>query len=142
MRVVIMILMLLALSMGIEELEHSNGHDILRELEGNNNNVYIIFFYAAATDGSTLGNLNEDYEKALTSRVLDEYPEFYYAKVDANNKDYSEVVKQCGIDVDELQKSPSILIMENGNGAWIHGPQTISKIEEYAPAYSKRSKNA
>lgn len=139
MKFVVLVLAILSLVSAYNKLEASNGHDILRELEGNNHNVYVVMFHAGATNGSPLAHGNDDYENALISRVLDKYPNFFYAKVDANNKDYDELVKECAIEIDQLQKSPSILIMENGNGAWIHGPQTITKLEEYAPAYNKRS---
>ena len=142
MKIVLALAMILAVAFAYNKLDSSNGHDILRELEAGNHNVYVIFFHAGATSGSALDNRNSDYESALFDRVLDRFPEFWYAKVDANNKDYAELINQCDIIVEDLQKSPSILIMENGNGAWIHGPQTIAKLEEYAPAYNKRREKA
>ena len=140
MKIVIVLLALFAFSYGYNVLEHNNGRDILDELEGNNKNVYVLLFQAGATEGSALANRNDDYENALISRVLENYPDFWYSRVDANNRDYEELVSECGIDDAELQKSPSILMIENGNGAWIHGPQTITKLEEYAPAYDRRSR--
>ncbi len=139
---IVLFLALLAVAFGYTAMEHNNGHEILRELEAGNHNVYVIFFYAEAAEGSALANRNSDYEETLTKKVLEEFSGFYYAKVDARNDDYEELVSTVGVNINELQKSPSILIMEHGNGAWIHGPETISKIAEYAPAYQKRSSNA
>ena len=136
---VVFLLALLAVTFAYTTMDHNNGHEILRELEACNHNVYVIFFYADATEGSGVANRNKDYEDTLVSNVLDNYPDFNYAKVNARDSNYDELVNAVGINVNELQKSPSILIMEHGNGAWIHGPETISKIAEYAPAYNKRS---
>ena len=139
---IVLLLVILAVAFGYTTFEHNNGHEILRELEAGNHNVYVIFFYAGATEGSALANRNNDYEDTLVAKVLDDYPSFIYAKVDARDKNYEELVNAVGVNVNELQKSPSVLIMEHGNGAWIHGPETLSKIAEYAPAYNKRSSKA
>ena len=142
MKTAVLFILFLAIAFGFNTLDSKNGHDVLRELEAGNHNVYVIMFHAGATEGSALDERNNDYENTLNDRVLDKYENFWFTKVDANNRDYSELIKQCDIIVDDLRKSPSILIMENGNGAWIHGPQTIAKLEEYAPAYNKRSQKA
>ena len=142
MRVALLIWALLASALAFSNLEHNNGYEVLKELEAGNHNVYIIMFYAGAAEGSALYSRNNDYEETLTSRVLESYGGFFYTKVDARNQDYAELVDALGVNTQELQKSPSVLIMEHGNGAWIHGPETISKIAEYAPAYSQRSENA
>ena len=136
------IVALAASAFGFTTVDHNNGHDILREVEAGNHNVYVIMFYAEAAEGSGLANRNKDYEDALNSQVLDNFGSFFYTKVDARNQDYQDLVDEVGITVSELQKSPSVLIMENGNGAWIHGPETIAKIAEYAPAYNKRSSDS
>ena len=139
---IVFLLTLLAVAFGYVTMDHNNGHEVLRELEEGNHNVYVIFFHAEGVEGSELDNRNNDYEETLITKVLDDYPKFHYAKVDARDSDYEELVSAVGVNVNELQKSPSILIMEHGNGAWIHGPETISKIAEYAPAYGTRSKNS
>ena len=138
----VLTILLLACAYGYNTLEHNNGYEILNELEAGNHNVYLIMFYANATEGSPLAERNNDYEEALKERVLDNYPNFYYTKVDARNKDYEELINKSGISINDLQKGPSIFIMVHGNGAWIHGPETIAKIIEYAPAYNRRSEKA
>ena len=142
MKVVLLFAALLAFSLAYRTMDHNNGHDVLRELEAGNHNVYVVMFHAGATEGSALANRNNDYEDALINKVLENYGDFIFTKVDGRNNDYEELINAVGINVNELQKSPSVLIMEHGNGAWIHGPETISKIAEYAPAYSRRSSNA
>ena len=134
-------LALVACAFGYKTLEHNNGHDLLKELEAGNHNVYVIMFYVNATEGSTLANVNRDYEATLNSKVLDDNSNFYFTKVDAADKEYDVLIDELGLNVDELQKSPSVLIMEHSVGAWIHGPETISKIAEYAPVYKQRSQN-
>ena len=139
MKIVLLLAALIACSLAYNTMTHNDGHEVLMELEEGNHNVYVIMFYAGSTEGGALANRNNDYEDALIKRVLETFDDFTYTKIDARDRDYEDLVTAVGVSTSELQKSPSVLIMENGNGAWIHGPETISKISEYAPAYAARS---
>ena len=124
-----------------DSMDHSNGKDILKDLQGNNNEVYVILFHGGEKD-QAVKMKTEEYLQALQS-VKNKYPEFTYTTVDATDKDYDDLIDAISLIRSELSESPSILIMHKGNGEWIHGPQTISKIMEFAPAYKSRmdSKN-
>ena len=130
--------LLVALVMG-EAMNHSNGRDILKELQGNNNEVYVILFHAGEKD-QAVKMKTEEYLQALQS-VKNKYPDFTYTTIDASDKDYDDLIDAISLIRSELSESPSILIMHKGNGEWIHGPQTISKIMEFAPAYKSRMDN-
>ena len=83
--------------------------------------------------------IRDRYQQALDG-VRKKYPDFTYSTVDASDRSYDDVMDAISLIRTELDQSPSILIMHKGNGEWIHGPQTISKIFEFAPAYEKRLK--
>ena len=131
--------LLIAYSVAYVKVEHSNGADVLRELEAGNHNVYVLMFYHGDRKGSQIAQKNKDYEDALISGVLERYPSFRYAAVNADDDRYGDLIRACGVVPEELRNSPSVLMMENGNGAWIHGPQTMNKISEFAPVYSQRA---
>ena len=130
--------LLVAVAMA-EGMNHSNGRDILKELQGNNNDVYVILFHAGEKD-QAVKMKTEEYLQALQS-VKNKYPDFTYTTIDASDKDYDDLIDAISLIRSELSESPSILIMHKGNGEWIHGPQTISKIMEFAPAYKSRMDN-
>ena len=138
----LILVLLISFSYAYVKMTHSNGKDVLDELQGGNHNTYVILFVAGATEGTGLANRNNDYEENLIKKVLNSYEKFHYTKIDARDKNYDSLIKATGISVGELQKAPSILIMEHGNGSWIHGPEAISKISEYAQVYNKRSSSA
>jgi hypothetical protein len=73
---------------------------------------------------------------------MQKYPQFTYSTVDASNRNYDSLIDAVSLIRGELDKSPSVLIMHKGNGEWIHGPQTISKIFEFSPAYLQRMNNS
>ena len=138
----VILALLITFSYGYVKMTHANGRDVLDELQGGNHNVYVIMFVAGATEGTGLANRNNDYEENLIKKVLNNFENFHYTRIDARDKNYDSLVKAVGVNMGELQKSPSILIMEHGNGSWIHGPEAIAKISEYAQVYKKRSSSA
>ena len=40
---------------------------------------------------------------------------------------------------EELKHSPSVAIIEYGQGVWIHGPETVARIANYAPAFAQKA---
>ena len=65
----------------------------------------------------------------------------HYTEVDATNPDYTKFVEDV-IDVNpaELVRAPSLLIMEYGQGVWIHGPEAVSRIPRYVPQYEEKGR--
>ncbi len=118
-------------------LDHKNGKDVLEALQGGNNEVYVILFHAGASKGQAVTSKTQEYQAALQG-IQKKFPSFTYTTVDASNRSYDDLIDAISLIRSELDKSPSVLIMHKGNGEWIHGPQTISKIFEFAPAYEKR----
>lgn len=119
-----------------KNLSHNNGKDVLEALQGNNNEVYVTLFHSGSKSQAIQEKTNE-YRSAL-SGIQKKYPDFTYTEVDASNHAYDDLIDAISLIRSELDSSPSVLIMHKGNGEWIHGPQTISKIFEFAPAYAKR----
>ena len=131
--------LILSFAYGYKELKAADGHKALMELESGNHNIYVLFFHITASIGSDLAMTNDQFERALISQVLEKNDNFIYQKIDAKNQDFDELVAKTEIILTELEKSPSILIIENSKGVWIHGPDTVAKIGEYAEIYKKRS---
>ena len=131
--------MILGFTHGYKPIDAKNGHNVLMQLESGDHEIYVIMFYSQGAIGSDIANINDEYERALISQVLDKNDNFYYAKIDAKNPEFDELILSTEIVVNELEKSPSILIIENSKGVWIHGPETVAKIGEFAELYKKRN---
>ena len=140
--VILILALILAVSYSFHLVEHKNSKDILNLLEAGDNKVYIILFYSPGQKGGMHNKQTSVDEKELLARVLERYPSFHYAKVNAEDKEYADLVKACGVNRGELHESPSVLIIEGGVGAWVHGPQTVNKIEEFAYEYARRAERA
>ncbi len=109
---------------------------MLDQLQGNNNMVYVVMFHAGDDRGEEVTSRTEEYKAAINA-MTEHYPAFTYAFVDASNPSYADLVTAVSLNRNELNESPTLMIMHLGNGAWMHGPQAISKLVEFAPVYEK-----
>ena len=94
---------------------------MLDELQGNNNVVYVVMFYAGEDRGEDVNQQTEEYKAAINA-MTEHYPSFTYAFVDASNRAYENLVDAVSLNRNELDEGPTLLIMLLGNGAWMHGP--------------------
>ena len=131
------------------KIEHTTGKELLHILEGGYyqdgglHRVYVIMFYNPGVGSENLQSKNNEYRQAIKTQVLDRWQNVYYTEVDATNADYVRFSEDViGVNTAELIHAPSILIMEYGQGVWIHGPEAVSRIGRYVPAYEERSRNS
>ena len=129
------------------KIEHTTGKELLHVLEGGYfqdgglHRVYVIMFYNPGVGSENLQSKNNEYRQAVKTQVLDRWPNVYYTEVDATNADYVRFSEDVvGVNTAELIHAPSILIMEYGQGVWIHGPEAVSRIARYIPAYEERAR--
>ena len=142
----LLIALALSSAFAVNTLTHNNGKSLLHILEGGfyqdggSNRVYVIMFYNPGTGSPNLQAKNDEYRQALKEQVLDKNPDFYYTEVDATHQEYAGFVNNViKLNTEELKHSPSIAIIEYGQGVWIHGPETIARISNYAPAFAQKA---
>lgn len=130
----------------VNTLTHNNGKSLLHILEGGfyqdggANRVYIILFYNPGTGSPALQAKNDEYRQAVKTQVIDKFPQFYYTEVDATHQEYAGFVNNViKVNTEELKHSPSVAIVEYGQGVWIHGPETVARIANYAPAFAQKA---
>ena len=150
MRVMILFVLLVGLlsfSQAWHKIDHTNGKELLHILEGGYyqdgglHRVYVIMFYNPGVGSENLQAKNDEYRAAVKSQVLDRWSDVYYTEVDATNADYVKFAEDViGVNTAELIHAPSILIMEYGQGVWIHGPEAVARIARYVPAYEERGR--
>ena len=139
-RFCILALLLVAVSAFIE-IQHDKGADVLAELKKRNNGVILILFVVEGEVGTNLAQMNYDYEYHLVHKVLNNYPMFKYAKVNANDPAYQDLVKAANLSIADLYNAPSVLISEDKKGEWIHGDSSMSLIRKAAENYNRRVKD-
>ena len=145
----IALLSVFAMTNAWNKIDHTNGKELLHILEGGYyqdgglHRVYVILFYNPGVGSENLQAKNDEYRAAVRREVLDRWPNVYYTEVDVTNADYTKFAEDViGVNTAELIHAPSILIMEYGQGVWIHGPEAVARIARYVPAYEERSRIA
>ena len=120
----------------MQNIQHTKGSDILNRLKDDDSGVTVVLFTFgdAIKSNEELTKTNDEYEGDLFD-VLQSYSKFNYARVDASNEDYEDLIEAAEIDINQLTKSPSVLLAAKKEGVWVHGGETLDKIAEYAPVY-------
>ena len=113
-------------------IESKNGQEILSRLQDGSSEIYVLLFYVSGQKGGVHNAKTTEDERELIGRILNRYPTFNYAKINADDQNYDDLIRAWGIIKTELHESPSVLIMQGGVGVWIHGPQTMNKLDEFA----------
>ena len=140
---------ILAFASAWNRIDHKNGKELLHILEGGYyqdgglHRIYVILFFNPGVGSENLRAKNDEYRAAVRAQILDRWPNIYYTEVDATNADYVKFAEDViGVNTAELVHAPSILIMEYGQGVWIHGPEAVARIARYVPAYEERARLA
>ena len=115
-------------------LQPKNSDDILDHLEGNNYNIYILFF-AAASPAEELSRLtNAEIEKGINTLLTDN-PELFYAKIDHTNPNFRKLVEVSGV-----RNAPSVFMMVHGQGVWVSEGTSaliIDRIRDFLPSFKQ-----
>ena len=114
------IYVLLVCAMAASTIQHKKSDDLLTLLQGNNWDVYMIYFYKHSElddDNLTTNNmLASQLEQLLELPQYKNANNLKYAKVDTTDDSYEKLATMLGITV-----TPSILLMINGKGMWLSG---------------------
>ena len=131
------------------KIEHKNGKELLHILEGGYyqdgglHRVYVILFFNPGAGSENLRAKNDEYRAAVRAQILERWPNVHYTEVDATSADYAKFAEEAiGVNTAELVHAPSVLIMEYGQGVWIHGPEAVARIARYVPQYEERARHA
>ena len=138
-----LIYVLLSVALTAQTIKHSKSDDLLNQLQGNNWDVYMIYFYKHSElddDNLTTNNMiASQLEQLLELPQYKNANQVKYAKVDVADDSYEKLATMVGITV-----TPSILLMINGKGMWLSGanvPLLMERVNEFLPDYIVASKD-
>ena len=122
---------------GAKTLTPKSSEEVIDQLEGNNFNVYMIYFYQSSTTDKTSVTLKDELNKLLTQSPYDKSDNLVYMKVDESDKRFQRLGAIVGITV-----TPSVLVMVNGKGMWFSGanvPLLVERLREFLPDFLQAS---
>ena len=121
---------------GAHELQPADANEMLNHLQGNNYNIYILFFHDSQTTDEATRNSNEDLERQVSS-LLSDNPEFFYAKIDNSNEAFTKLGSVVGV-----TSTPAVLMIVHGKGVWLSGTNSrlmTDRLRDFLPAFKQSS---
>ena len=138
MKLVLLITLLLAIALvrAGREIKAKTADDILQHLQGNNYNIYLIYFYESTNRDEKSVSGGQDIQKAL-GNVVEANPELFSAKVDLSDREFSRLGSVVG-----LNAAPAVLMIVHGKGVWLSGTNSYllsDRLKDFLPAFKQAS---
>ena len=130
------LLLTLGFTYGFHELAPENSEGMMNHLQGNNYNIYVLFFYDSSATDDKSRNVFKDIESRLGD-ILNKNPEIFYAKIDHNNQAFRKLESVLGV-----TSVPAVLVTVHGKGVWLSGDNSYlmtERLNDFLPAFKKSS---
>ena len=134
----VFLLIAVALAATDQFIQPHNSDEMLDHLEGNNWNIYILFFAAASPYEEVADRNNNAIESGLKTLIADN-PELFYAKIDHANPNFQKLVERTGV-----HAAPSVYMMVHGKGVWIYEGTSdliLERLSDFLPEFKEASAN-
>ena len=133
----LLLLALASLSEAARQVTPRNSDEALDQLEGNNFNVYLLYFYQTSSldkAGTTINNsIKDELNQLLSQAPYSRNEGLVFMAIDESQSKFDKLAHVVGITV-----TPSILMMVNGKGMWFSGanvPLLMERIREFLPDF-------
>ena len=142
--VIMACMMLLACAHAWTNFQFQSEYDMLEYMRDEDHNVYVVFFYNSEQD--TPAKLERMKQIVILERnliktnVLDQFENIVYAELDLAKGAYEEAAHTIGIDVDATLEYPTIVVVDDGVGKWVHGPNSVQLVVPIVRALVERNK--
>mmetsp|Transcript_13758 Transcript_13758/g.15417 ORF Transcript_13758/g.15417 Transcript_13758/m.15417 type:complete len:147 (-) Transcript_13758:61-501(-) len=117
-------------------LHPKNSDEILDHLEGNNYNIYILFFAETSPYKEVATRNNKEIEDGLKS-ILTDNPELFFATIDHTNPNFQKLLQVTGV-----YHAPSVFVMAHGEGVWIYEGSSeliLERLRDFLPQFKEAS---
>ena len=137
MKFVLLVLALIACTaLAGGEFSPKTHDEILEHLQGNNYNVYLVYFYESSNRDSAADKAGQDIQNSLRN-VLSSNPEFFYTKIDLSDREFSRLGSIVG-----LPSTPAVLMIVHGKGVWLSGTNAnllADRLRDFIPKFKQAS---
>ena len=117
-------------------LHPKNSDDILDHLEGNNHNIYLLFFKEVSPYAEVAKGNNKEFEDGLKT-IISDNPEIFFAEIDHTNPNFQKLLQITGV-----HHAPSVFVMTHGEGVWIYEGSTeliLERLRDFLPQFKEAS---
>ena len=121
--------------------DHHNSKELYGALKDETDLIFILFWFngeesnKASDPNSTLKKKNLEIKDKILSEVVRNHEDIVFSEIDlsvaGNLQAYDDILKNImQIDVSKLAQGPIISVINNGEGAWIHGTGAGTEVAE------------
>ena len=137
------LVLLLTIAITLADSSHvlapRDSDDLLDLLQGNNYNVYLLFFEAVNPFEEYKIRNNRDIEAGI-QKILVDNPDVYYARIHHTNPHFQKLIHMT-----EVHAAPSVFLMTHGKGVWIYEGSSeliLDRLKEFLTQFKQAaSKN-
>lgn len=136
--VAVCLLLILSPALGFSAFDFSSTYDLIEDLKDGDDKIYVLFFYASA-NLHPIGyeqahhhyvsqeelRLRNDAEHDAIKSWADVTPDVYYTELDVVNLQFDGVLNELGVEKSEVFSWPVTVVMQNGDGYQVTGPNGI-----------------
>lgn len=130
----LIVCVLLTLALGYHRFNYKNAEDMLEYLGDEDHHIYVLFFYNGDVKQSEVGDLlkkrNDEERMRVQNIILEKYPQVAFTDIETSTGAFDGVVELFGFDQESLGEFPTIAVLSDGNGQWVHGPNAAPFAEE------------
>ena len=132
----LVVLLVLGYTSAYHELNPATSEEMLNHLQGNNYNIYVLFFHDTSITDDDAKEIFKDIDSRLGT-VLNDNPETFYAKIDHSNQAFRKLESVVGV-----TSVPAVLVIVHGKGIWLSGTNSYlmtERLNDFLPAFKKSS---
>ena len=102
---------------------HQDGHELFVSLRDETQKIWVVFVEANPEDNDKTKSQNKDVKAAVKNKLYNE--DVYYTELelttDEQKEKYQEFVDLTKLDTDLLAEGPTVVLVYDKKGYWIHG---------------------
>ena len=121
-----LLLLLLATALAYHKFSFRDEDDMLQYMRDEDHHIYVLFFYNGNQMESTVGPLlkerNDVERMRVQNLILEKFPQVAFADCEVSSGRFDGLMTELGVEKDVLSEFPTIAIVDDGNGKWVHGP--------------------
>ena len=108
---------------GFDFTHHQDGHELFVSLRDETQKIWVVFVESNPDDNDDTKKQNKDVKAAVKNKLYNE--DVYYTELDLTEDEqiekYKEFIDLTKLDTDLLKEGPTVVLVYDKKGYWIHG---------------------
>ena len=126
--------------------DHNNAEELYTALKDETDLIFIIYWFKGDDADEELKKKNNDIRDTIKNDLLKTHPEIVFTEVDMAGEGIKDKYNMLLADVMEIDDTkldlgPIISVVNNGEGAWIHGIGATKEVTESVDIYIHEAKD-